>query len=508
MTTTRPGPSATPYQQVTAPLLEEHDYRVTRIDGTLPAELTGTLYRIGPGKYQVGRTLLHNIFDGDGMISQFILDGRSVRFRNRYVRTRHFEHGRGSNTIRFRGVGDQIPGGFWANVGRLPANVANTNIVNCGDELLALWEIGNPHRIDPESLDTIGITDFGGRLGYLGAFSAHPKWDPATGDMYNFGLDLLPTPRLRTFRVDRRGRLTKLATVPMLDLPWNHDFALTEKYMVFVLDPILPDITKIALSTTSFVDALEFKRHKGTRFVLVPRNGGRVRVLEHEALLHVHFTNAYDDGDDVVIELPRLETDWAKLRHMTGMVNRTDRGITEYPDSTLLRYRITKNGRIIETQLTDRSGEFPQFDWRRGAREHRYTYFAGKGGPARLFNSLVKVDTRTGKTTACDLGPSSVGEPLFIPRHPDAAEDDGWLLALNHHLDEDLSQLVVLDATDLERGPLATAWLEHHIPWGFHGTFRHRIATPPNRNGRADGQSSSITPTRCRITPSRPRIGA
>ncbi|MGW4369308.1 carotenoid oxygenase family protein [Nocardia takedensis] len=478
MTTTRPGPSATPYQQVTAPLLEEHDYRVTRIDGTLPAELTGTLYRIGPGKYQVGRTLLHNIFDGDGMISQFILDGRSVRFRNRYVRTRHFEHGRGSNTIRFRGVGDQIPGGFWANVGRLPANVANTNIVNCAGELLALWEIGNPHRIDPETLDTIGITDFGGRLGYLGAFSAHPKWDPATGDMYNFGLDVLPTPRLRTFRVDRRGRLTKLATVPMLDLPWNHDFALTEKYMVFVLDPILPDITRIALSTTSFVDALEFKRHKGTRFVLVPRNGGRVRVLEHEALLHVHFTNAYDDGDDVVIELPRLETDWAKLRHMTGMVNRTDRGIPEYPDSTLLRYRITRNGRIIETQLTDRSGEFPQFDWRRGTREHRYTYFAGKGGPARLFNSLVKVDTRTGKTTACDLGPSSVGEPLFIPRHPDAAEDDGWLLALNHHLDEDLSQLVVLDARDLERGPLATAWLDHHIPWGFHGTFRQHIATP------------------------------
>lgn len=478
MTATHPGRKLPPYQQVTAGLLDEHDYRVSQIDGELPRELTGTLYRIGPGKYQVGRTLLHNIFDGDGMISQFILDGRSVRFRNRYVRTRHFEHGQKSSTVRFRGTGTQIPGGFLANVGRLPENVANTNIVHCADGLLALWEIGNPYRIDPETLETLGSTDFGGNLGYLGAFSAHPKWDPVTGDMYNFGLDVLPTPRLRTYRIDRTGRLTKLATVPMLDLPWNHDFALTEKYLVFVLDPILPDIAKIALSTTSFVDSLEFKPRKGTRFVLVPRRGGPARIIEHEALLHVHFTNAYDDGDDVVVELPRLETDWDKLSRMTGMVNRTDLGIPEYPDSTLVRYRITARGRIIEEQLSDRSGEFPQFDWRRGTRKHRYTYFAGKGGPARLFNAVVKVDTETGVTTGCDLGPSSVGEPLFVPRHPDAAEDDGWLLALNHQLDEDRSQLVVLDAGDLERGPLATAWLEHHVPWGFHGTFSRRIAAP------------------------------
>ncbi len=478
MTAARPGEGLTPYQQVTAPLLGEHDYRITQIDGALPRELTGTLYRIGPGRFQVGRTLLHNIFDGDGMISQFILDGSSVRFRNRYVRTRHFRHGQKSSTIRFRGVGDQIPGGFRANVGRLPENVANTNVVNFAGELLALWELGNPHRIDPDTLATLGSTDFGGRLGHLGAFSAHPKWDPATGDMYNFGLDLLPTPRIRTFRVDRCGRLTKLASIPMLDLPWNHDFALTQKYMVFVLDPILPDIAKIARSTTSFVDSLKFKRDKGTRFVLVPRNGGSVRIVEHAALLHVHVTNAYDDGDDVVIEFPRLETDWEKLRNMTGTVNRTDRGIPEYPDSTLMQYRITESGRIIENQLTDRSGEFPQFDWRRGTRKHRYTYFAGNGGPARLFNAVVKVDTETGETTSCDLGPSSVGEPLFIPRSHDAAEDDGWLLALNHQLDEDRSQLVVFDARDLDHGPLATAWLDHHIPWGFHGTFNRRVASP------------------------------
>lgn len=463
------------YRRAYAPLLDELDYRVTQVDGTLPKDLTGTLYRIGPGKFQVGKTLLHSIFDGDGMVSQLVLDGSSVHYRNRYVRTRHFEHGQKSDRIRYRGVGDQIPGGPLANVGRMAENVANTNIVNYAGGLLALWEMGNPHRIDPDSLETLGRHDFDGKLGFLGAFSAHPKWDPVTGDMYNFGLDLLPTPRIRTYRVDRAGKLHTLTTIPMLDLPWNHDFALTRRYLVFVLDPLLPDLLKITLATHTFIDSLDFKRSKGTRFLLVPRDGGKPRIIEHEALLHVHFTNAYDDGDDVVVELIRFDTKWSEFRRLSSAVNTPE--APRFPSSRLMQYRITKGGSIIERELAGTSGEFPQFDWRRATREHRYSYLAAMGPHATgLLNSIMKVDHRTGVATACDLGLAAVGEPLFVPRTVDAAEDDGWLLFLNHDLAENRSQLVILDARDLERGPLATAWLEHHVPWGFHGTFTRRRA--------------------------------
>ncbi|MBL1076323.1 carotenoid oxygenase family protein [Nocardia sp. 2] len=463
--------------RVYAALPEEHHYTIEQVDGALPKDLTGTLYRIGPGRHQVGKSLLHNIFDGDGMVSQFVLDGSSVRYRNRYVRTRHFEHGQRSDRIRYRGVGTQIPGGMLANVGRLPANVANTNIVNYDGGLLALWEMGNPHRIDPDSLETLGRFDFDGKLGFLGAFSAHPKWDPATGDMYNFGLDLLPTPRIRTYRVDRSGRLHTLATVPMLDLVWNHDFALTRRYLVFVLDPLLPDLTKIALASHSFIDSLRFDRRKGTRFLLVPKAGGRPRIIEHEALLHFHLTNAYDDGNDVVVELVRFDTRWSEVRRATNSVNSISADGPRFPDSRLMRYRITAGGTVIEQELADRSVEFPQYDWRLSTRRHRFSYLAGKGTrAAAVYDSIIKVDNETCATTLCEFPGGSVGEPLFVPRSRDAGEDDGWLLVLNHVLAEHRSQLVVLDARDVGRGPVATAWLEHHIPWGFHGTFSRRIA--------------------------------
>ncbi|MGA5539476.1 carotenoid oxygenase family protein [Mycolicibacterium nivoides] len=458
------------------PLLEEFDYRVDEIEGQLPKDLTGTLYRIGPGKHQVGRTLLHNVFDGDGMVSQFTLDGSSVRFRNRYVRTKHFNHGLTSNRIKYRGVGTQIPGGPLANFLRLPGNVANTNVIQHDGELLALWEMGKPHRLHPDTLDTLGEYDFDGRLGYLGAFSAHPKWDPDTGEMYNFGLDLLPSPRIRTYKVDTLGKLHPLASVPMLDLVWTHDFALTKRYMVFVLDPLVANIPKLALGTHSIIDSLDFKSGKATRFLLVPRDGGTPRIVEHAALLHFHVTNAYDDGDDVVIDLVRFDSRWRDIRASAGEINMNDADPFTAPASTLMRYRIGAAGRVTEQPLVTQSVEFPQYDWRLSTREHRYTYLAGQADTDGPHNAIVKVDHHTDAITTCRLGASAVGEPLFIPRTPDAAEDDGWLLAVNHQLEEHRSQLIIFDARDIERGPMATAWLSHHIPWGFHGTFTHRVA--------------------------------
>ena len=68
------------------------------------------------------------------------------------------------------------------------------------------------------------------------------------------------------------------------------------------------------------------------------------------------------------------------------------------------------------------------------------------------------------------------GEPIFVPRSPDAAEDDGWLLTLVYSAKEHRSRLVVLDARDVEAEPVAVAHLRHHVPLGFHGTFTSRVA--------------------------------
>ena len=461
--------------KIITPLMHEHDNAVDEIDGELPSGLTGTLYRIGPGKWEVGRTLMHHLFDGDGMVAQFAFDGRSVRFRNRYVRTPQFRDGMVAGRARKPGVGTALPGGFWTNFAKPkgPANAANTGIAVHAERLLALWEGGPPYRLDPDTLETLGVDDFRGRLrGMLKAFSAHPKWDPATGEMFNFGQEFVPFPSLNCWKVDRRGRMRRLATVRMLDLPWNHDVALTARHMVFVLDPYMFDVRTMLRGGPVF-DAIRHRPEKGTRFVLVPRDGGPARIVEHETLVHLDVANAFEDGADTVVDLVQFDDYEAIRRDLTGFRAR----FPGLPSSRLMRYRITPSGRVIETQLADVTGEFPQYDWRRSTRRHRYTYMAGRTGSEGQYDQVLKVDNDTGRTETHEVGPHAyVGEPIFVPRSPDAAEDDGWLLAVVYLAAEHRSQLTILDARGLES--VAALKLKHHLPFGFHGTFTSRVADP------------------------------
>ena len=59
-------------------------------------------------------------------------------------------------------------------------------------------------------------------------------------------------------------------------------------------------------------------------------------------------------------------------------------------------------------------------------------------------------------------------EPIFVPRPQSSAEDDGWLLAPVFRAATSTTDLVILDARDLQNGPLATIRLPHHIPIGVH----------------------------------------
>jgi all-trans-8'-apo-beta-carotenal 15,15'-oxygenase len=91
----------------------------------------------------------------------------------------------------------------------------------------------------------------------------------------------------------------------------------------------------------------------------------------------------------------------------------------------------------------------------------------------------VKCDHETGveRTHRLPEG-DAVSEPIFVPRSADAAEDDGWLLAVAYDPGAHRSRLIVLDATDPEREPLFAGHLRHHVPQSFHGTFTDRVARP------------------------------
>ena len=134
----------TDWHRIFDTLPDEHDYAIDEVEGRLPEGLVGTLYRNGPGKNEVGGTPYAHLFDGDGLLSQFVFDGRKIRYRNRFVRTTHYLAERTADKPVMRNYGQQRPGGPLTNALRTPANVANTSVQYHAGSLLALYEGGRP----------------------------------------------------------------------------------------------------------------------------------------------------------------------------------------------------------------------------------------------------------------------------------------------------------------------------------------------------------------------------
>ena len=172
-----------------------------------------------------------------------------------------------------RNYGQQRPGGPLGNAFRMPANVANTSVQYHAGNLLALYEGGRPWQLDPDTLETLGEYDYDGALKASYTYSAHPTWDPATRELYNFGIQYGPRTKLRTYRVDTRGKLHHLHAINLPFATINHDCALTSKYMVFVIDPVVLRVPRFLLGFASLDKSLRFDRSKATQ--VDPRPAGR-----------------------------------------------------------------------------------------------------------------------------------------------------------------------------------------------------------------------------------------
>jgi all-trans-8'-apo-beta-carotenal 15,15'-oxygenase len=466
--------STTDWHRIFETLPDEHDYVLDEVEGAVPRELTGTLYRNGPSRNEIGGKPYAHLFDGDGMLSQFTIADGGIRYRNRYVRTNHFLAERAADKPVMRGYGQQRPGGVPRNAFRTPANVANTSVQYHSGNLLALYEGGRPWQVDPDTLQTVGEYDFDGELKGGYTYSAHPTWDPATGELYNFGIQYGRKTRLRTYRVDRAGKLHHLRSIELPFATLNHDCALTERYMVFVIDPLVVQIPRMLFGLSSLDGAVRFHSDKQTQVILVPRDGGKPRIAECEPFFHYHINNAFEEGSDVVLDLVRYP-DYENIHRGFRDFNRSS---FDDISTRFSRLRVSSADEVEVEDLLSYRCEFPQHDWRLTSTKHRYGYLAGQPDGHGPFSSIIKFDQDRGTSAVHEFGAGQVaGEPIFVPRSRDAAEDDGWLLSVVYSTADHRSRLVILDARDVEREPLAVGHLRHHVPFGFHGTFTSRVAS-------------------------------
>jgi carotenoid cleavage dioxygenase-like enzyme len=430
--------------------------------GEIPRELNGTFYRNGPNPaYEPpGR---YHWFDGDGMIHAISLRDGRASYRNRWVMNEGLKEERAAGKAIYPGLLSMKPT-------EMPAfkTTANTNIVHHAGKLLALVESSLPTALVPCTLETIGPYDFGGKL--MGAMTAHPKLDPETGEMLFFGYAPFP-PFLQFYAVDRGGALVRSEVI---DVEWPsmiHDFAITKDHVIFLLCPIVFSFEEIAKSGSVFT----WRPELGTRIGVMPRTGGNADVhwFETDSCYVFHPMNAYTEGNEVVLDVARYE----QLLFMNPQAAR-EPGWREKNSARLHRWRLDlRSGGVKSEPLDDRDGEFPRVDERLVGRKHRFGYMAATGAAGNtdglpVWTAIHKYDLERGSSETREYGPGNgVGEPLFVPRRPDAAEDDGYVLVLHYDQGRNASEFDVLDARHIAGEPIARVRIPNRVPYGFHGNW-------------------------------------
>lgn len=458
-------------------LKTEHSYWIDDIDGRLPPDLVGTLFRNGPGQLDVNGCPYSHPFDGDGMVSAITFTGDRAHFQNRYVRTPEFEAEQKAGRILYRGVfGTPKPGGWLANVFDLRTkNLANTNVVYQGDKLLALWEASAPYSLSPDTLATLGEETFDGALASGQSFTAHPRRDPETGDLIAFGVKPGLSSTIYLYRVDDRGQLVEQTSHQVPGFCFLHDFVITPNYRIFFQNPVSFNALPFVFGLKSAGSCVVLDPKAKTQILLFDRQGNLHR-LETDPCFIFHHVNAYEaDANTLVVESICYE-DYPSLE--SGRDFR-DVNFAKVPPAFVYRFTLDlKRDRVSKKLIFERSCEFPTVHPDKVGHEHRYTYLGSiaSGDRNAPLQAITKIDGVSGETESHSFAPRGfISEPLFIPRPEGRAEDDGWVVTVIFDAAHNRSDVVILDAQNIADAPVATLHLKHHIPYGLHGSFTTEV---------------------------------
>jgi carotenoid cleavage dioxygenase len=303
---------------------------------------------------------------------------------------------------------------------------------------------------------------------------------------------------LRLGEWDARGALGRTQAVELERATWQHDVAVTTGHLVFIESP-----------TTRLGDpgghAVPFGWVPGAEGWLgvVPRDGDgtEVRWYRLDPCVVTHVLGAWEEEGtgDIVMFVCRYDAleGGRPYDPAESVVGPQGVGLTSIGGSlgVLERWRVTAHG-VERTQVDDRYVEYPRMDALLEGGPFRYGYSVEQDwadtGPATGVArgsapvdphavvergaapiGLLKFDVTRDAAVAWHPGPGRrPSEPLFVRAVDGHGDDEGWLLSVVDDVNRGASDIYVLDASSLgRRGPEAIIHLPVRLPLRSHGEW-------------------------------------
>src|SRR4051812_28147648 len=277
-----------------ADLDEELTLDDVAVNGELPPWLTGSLVRVTPARFHLGKNKIAHWFDGLAMLHRFAFEEGRVSYANRFLRSDAYERsqrgegiGQGFATDPCRAIFKRVQSFFSPDF----TDNANVNLMRLGERYVAMTETPLPVEFDARTLATLGHSATApGQI-----TTAHPHHDRERGEAVNYATNLGPRSTYRVYTTDAHDKRRTVAKVPVKEPSYMHSFAMTERYVVLVDYPLHMNPMKLAAGATLFIESYRWRPERGTRFLVIDRRDGGVKLTATaEPFFCFHHVNAWE----------------------------------------------------------------------------------------------------------------------------------------------------------------------------------------------------------------------
>ncbi len=449
----------------------EADVRDCQVTGKIPADLNGAFYRVGPDpQYPLHPETIP--FDGEGHVSMFRIKNGRVDYKSRMVKNERWlanDKARKQLFPIYRNPSMDDP-----SVKGLSRSTANTHIINHKEYLLSLKEDSPPSAMDLLTLETVvPIYTFDGQLPSK-TFTAHPKLDSMTGNMVAFGYEAegFGSKTVSIFEITPQGKMVWNAKIQVPYVGMLHDFAVTEKHIVFYVIPLAIDEKQMQEG------GIHWSWYPGqpTYFGFVRRGGdGKdVQWIQGPTRSATHVMGTFDDGKKLYVDVEmsmglrsrscRCATARSGIRSRARATSRVSRSICRRRSR-----RRTASSSSIRTSarcLVRTTATTPCRIATASCRARIRTRSPAPGGAC-----YARFDHQNRTSTLFNAGTdSSLAECCFAPQSANAPEGAGYLMGVaTRNTEGGRADLVILDAEHLADGPVATVHLPMRAVGQIHG---------------------------------------
>jgi len=529
------------------------EYVIDEIDGEVPSDLVGALFRNGPGKFGVNNDRVQHMLDADGLVMQVVFpppsengEERQFKFISRFVETDAMKEEERAQKFLYRGTFGTGPNAFvepphlglnedpwdaplYAKIGGNAFNTdiknsANTQVISFGGKVLALFEAGLPHRLDPETLETIGEDTLGGVLpkgklpvkmggdippeftpdmigGY--AHTAHPNVCPDTGNLVGWHwAQVVTTKSLEaTFTEWSAEDFSPIATntfeLPGCELA-PHDMALTKNCIMLKVNSLQMNQMKFISGIKGPAASLEMNGREPVFVHVFPRPTAEKQfepyIVEVPACFSIHFSHAYEDEETG--NLVAMFSGWppSDSKDFLGAWGGFAPLFSVIPPTNIWKLEIDpKTKKCVHLGIAPGAAnvcaEHPLVHPNFNTKKVNYVYAVASNviGDSTAPCGYCKLRVEDGGEYMLPEGERNedvdawwfgtryfAGEPLIVQKDGSDPNDEtaAYLIGMVQDSVKDRSAVAVFDLErDLKEGPVSILWLKSSVPHGLHGCF-------------------------------------